>query len=416
MPSLRKPEIMAPAGDFTCLQAALQAGADAVFFGVETFTMRARADAFSTDDLPKIVQTCRKAGAKAYLTLNTLVYENEIERLDTILYAARRAAVDAIIAWDFAACERVKAHGLRLFLSTQFSLANSAAVRFAVRHTGAERVVLAREVSLEDLRSIRRELDEQGFAETEIEVFVHGAMCVSISGRCYLSYDKEGKSGNRGECTQPCRREYAIHENGGDTAFTMGENYLLSPQDLCVLPFLEKLIESGVQSFKIEGRNRSPEYVHAVTKAYREGVDLYVAEKDTPGFAERWEAWKQQAVAVVEKVYNRGFSSGFYLGKPADQWTDKPGSKATERKVYIGKVLNYFPKSAIAQVLLESAPLAEGEELQFQGPTTGVVPLRCPRLHFDDGETASADKGSSPTIAVPAKVRRNDKLYRLEAR
>lgn len=408
----KKLELLAPAGHFTCLTAALKSGADAVYFGAENFNMRSQS-AFTDADLPKITGQAHATGAKAYLTVNTIVYEDERSVLDELLPRAAKAGVDAIIAWDPAVLLAARRCGLPVMLSTQASVANTTALRFYHESLGVNRAVLARECTLEQIRQIRTELDENGLASVELETFAHGAMCVAVSGRCFMSYHQYGKSANRGECLQPCRREYTVSAKDGDLAFDLGLDYVMSPKDLCTLPFIEQLIEAGVHSFKIEGRNRNPEYVSLVTTAYRRVLDYCMTHPDNP--APDWEdglaTLKAEEMTRLESVYHRGFSDGFYHGQPANAWSDAGGSAASHRKFHLGRVLNYYAKSGIAHIRVENHGIKMGEEIMVQGPTTGVVALPCPEMRMEEQILTAAQPGDEITFPVPEPVRRNDRVY-----
>lgn len=410
----RIPELLAPAGDWKNLGAALEAGADAIYFGVRGLNMRAGARNFTVRDLPRIVATCHEAGAKAYLALNVLVMEGELARLDKVLRSASAAGVDAVIASDFAVITRARELGLAVHASTQMSVANSATLA-ALHGLGVERFVLARECSLKDLRRMRtalsRRLGKRVAAAVELELFAHGAMCVSVSGRCFMSEHECGKSANRGACTQPCRREYRIVAERGGSEWVVGKDYVLSPKDLCTLPFLEQLIEAGADSLKIEGRLRSPEYVAVVVGAYRRVLDFYAARRGKRGWREDFEALKRKETERVGEVYNRGFSAGFYQGKPVGEWARTEGNKATKRRVLVGTVLNFFRKPSVAHVAVQVAALAEGDELLFEGPTTGFFMQKAGALQSGGAAAARVEAGGEATLVVERLVRPGDKVY-----
>jgi putative protease len=412
--SFPQPEIMSPAGDWVSLRAALDAGCNAAYFGVQGFNMRARADNFTAASLGRIVRLCHAAGARAYLALNTIIYEAELGKIRSLLARAQAAGVDAIICWDFSVIEASRSLGLPVFASTQMSVSNSSALLALYRRFGIKRFVLARECSLDDMKQIRRKLANELAAqapEIEIEVFAHGAMCVSVSGRCFLSQFEHGKSANRGECLQTCRREFIVHDVLRGHELTLGNKYILSPKDLCVLPFIEKLIEAGASSFKIEGRSRSPEYVSTVTSAYRRAVDFYVEHMRDPDFTSRFDALKNQLMGDVARVYNRGFSSGFYLGKPRDQWHEVEGSLATTRKEYCGVVTNFYKQRAATEIRVESTEFAPGDEIMFQGATTGVVAQKVESIEMHRQQVDRARKGTSVAVKTGRQIRRGDKVY-----
>ena len=416
--SVKAPEILAPAGEWSSLHAALDAGCDAVYFGVEGLNMRAGARNFQLADLPAITRRCHHRGCRAYLTLNTLVFDREIETVETLLQAAADAGVDAVIASDLAVIEAARAHALEVHVSTQMSVSNSRTLLLLHRQFGVRRFVPARECTLADLVRMRRALtasDPQAAAAIELEVFAHGAMCVSVSGRCFLSQFQTGTSANRGECQQPCRREYRIEATDEDAmAFELGPDYVMSPQDLCTLPFLEQLIEAGVASLKIEGRGRSPEYVGIVTRAYREVAACYLASRREDGFAARYARLKALHLERMRGVYNRGFSSGFYMGKPLDAWTRGNGSLATRRKTYAGLVTNYYRQLGVAEVHLQGGDVQVGDTVYFIGDTTGALEQRVDSMQVEHEPVTVARKGMHVAIRTTGKVRRNDKLYVVE--
>ncbi|MEI8233601.1 MAG: U32 family peptidase [Verrucomicrobiota bacterium] len=410
----RKPELMAPAGNAACLAAALQAGADAVYFGVRGFNMRANYRNFLPSQMPRIAAQCHAAGARAYLALNTIVYEHELPKVDRLLQAAAAAGIDAVICWDLAVVQKAAALGLPVALSTQMSLSNSESLAFFYRTFGVRRFVLARECSLAQIRAIRRALKKTlgaAAGEIELELFAHGAMCVSLSGRCFLSQDRFGKSGNRGECLQPCRREYRITDVEGEISYRLADTYLLSPEDLCTMPFLDRLLESGVSSLKIEGRARTPEYVATVTSAYRQAIDFYVARKGKPGFLEAFEALKARLMTGLDGVYHRGLSSGFFLGRPVGQWSGVRGSRAGKSKRLVGEVVNYYRKAGAAEILIRNAGFALGDELLIQGPSTGSVRVRADSIQIEHAAQERAERGQRVALAVGAHVRPRDRVF-----
>jgi len=396
-----KPELMAPAGDWTMLRAAVKSGADAVYFGVDKLNMRAKAKNFSVEELPEISKFCKSKKTNTYLTLNTIVFEDEIDEADKIISAAKKAKIDRIICSDLAVAELCNNNKIPFCISTQSSISNSLAAS-VYKKLGAARIVLARECSLEEIKKIRENTD------LEIEAFIHGAMCIAVSGRCFMSHHLFGQSANRGECVQPCRREYEIYDTATDKSLIIGDDYVLSPKDLCAIEFIDQLIEAGIDSFKIEGRKRSPEYVAKVVSVYRNAIDLYYQKKLT---VEN----KKEFLKELETVYNRGFSSGFYFGKPSsEEYAGVNGSKATTRKVYVGKVLNYFRKPHAAHVLIESGKIKLNDELLIIGETTGVVEMKLNKLNVNDKPAISAKKGNEVTFISTELIRKNDKVYLLE--
>ena len=409
------PEILSPAGNWTSLEAAIRAGCDAVYFGIGALNMRASARNFSVEELPAIVARCREAGVRCYLALNTIVYEHELPLLDASLDAARDAGVNAIIASDIAVVDGARARGIEVHISTQMSVSNSRGLAHLFRTFGIRRFVLARECTLEAVVQIRHALAESLGRDAdaiELEAFAHGAMCVSVSGRCFMSESQYGKSANRGECLQPCRREYRVTNTEEGETFDLGTHHVMSPKDLCTLPFVERLIDAGIVSLKIEGRNRSPEYVSTVTRAYREVVDAYVSgNPEKPEFADGFAALKQEHLARIDRVYHRGYSSGFFMGKPVDAWTLSGNSQATAHKAYVGLVTNYYSRVGVAEVRVQDHTICNGDTVMFQGPTTGVVEQVVESMQVEHADVSEVDKGMSVAIKVAEPVRRNDKLY-----
>ncbi len=403
-----KPELMSPAGDWTMLSAVVNAGANAVYFGVDKLNMRTKASNFKIDELTEVVSFCKKNNVKTYLTLNTIVFEEELDEVDEIILASKKSGVDRIICWDLAVAMKCKEHKIPFCISTQASVSNFASAGF-YKSIGAVRIVLARECSLEEIKKIRNKTD------LEIEAFIHGAMCVAISGRCFMSHHLFGKSANRGECIQPCRREFSvsaepsldkeIYDTATKKSMLIGDDYVLSAKDLCTIEFIDKLIESGINSFKIEGRKRSPEYAAKVTSVYRRAIDLYYKKELT-------DEVKKDFLKELEEVYNRGFSSGFYFGKPSSEdYADIYGSKATTKKEYIGKVLNYYKRSKIAYIKLETGKLKTDDEIMITGPTSGVVNIKLEKILLEEEEIDNAVKGDNVTFNCKELVRHNDSVY-----
>jgi putative protease len=392
---------MAPAGDWTMLRAAVKAGADAVYFGVNKLNMRAKARNFSIEELPEISKFCKSKKVKSYLTLNTIVFEDEIAEAEQIIKAAKKTKIDRIICWDLAVAELCHKHKIPFCISTQGSVSNSLAASI-YKKLGAVRIVLARECSLEEIKKIRKN------TKLEIEAFIHGAMCIAVSGRCFMSHHLFGQSANRGECIQPCRREYEVYDTAAKKSILIGDDYVLSPKDLCTIEFIDQLIETGIDSFKIEGRKRAPEYVATTVSVYRKAIDLYYKKKLT---AEK----KKEFLKELETVYNRGFSKGFYFGKPSSEdYAGVEGSKATTRKVYVGKVLNYFKKPKVAQVLLETGQIKLKDQLLITGETTGLVEMTLDKLFVNEKSVKAAKKEDEVTFVTSELVRRNDKVYLIE--
>ncbi|MEG8946739.1 U32 family peptidase [Rosettibacter firmus] len=395
-----KPELLAPAGDWSMLNAAIKAGADAIYFGVESLNMRAMAKNFELKDLKEISNICKKNNIKAHLTLNSIIFEDELQELDRIISAAKDAGIDMIIGWDLSVLQKCKEYEMPFCISTQASISNSEAAKF-YKNLGAKRIVLARECTLDKIIEIKNKVD------IEIETFVHGAMCVAISGRCFMSHEVFNKSANRGECLQPCRREYEIVDKDEKFSLIIGDGYVLSPKDLCTVDFIDRLIEAKIDAFKIEGRKRSPEYIYKVVSVYRNAIDLYYENKLTSEI-------KSKFFEELSKVYNRGFSPGFYFGTPGEEgFTDAYGSKATTRKVYVGKVLNYYKKNKIAYVKIEAGELNVGDSIYIIGNTTGVVELTIEEMMQENDKLQKAERGNEITFPCKELVRENDKVYKI---
>jgi putative protease len=405
---------MAPAGDMPSLRAALNAGADAVYFGASIFNMRSRAKNFSADQMLEIVKICHENKAKAYLTLNTIIFETELEQARSLVKLAAEADVDAIICWDFSIAEFAGDYGIPIFFSTQASVSNSASIQMLYKNFGIKRFVLARECTLEEIELIKRNLTEKGLADKiELEVFIHGAMCVSVSGRCFLSHFHFGDSGNRGNCRQPCRREYEISEVRDGKSYLLGKDYIMSPKDLCTLPFLEKILEAGPESLKIEGRGRSPEYVSIVTGCYRQFIDFYYENCKLQDFANNLEKLKKILIKKLDSVFNRGFSDGYFMGRQIESWTGGNGSKATHRKVQIGIVTNFYKKPMVAEIKVEDNGFTANEELMFIGNTTGVAFLKAVSIEQKGRRIDIAAPGNFVGVKLDQIVRRNDRVFKM---
>jgi len=405
-------EIMAPVGSYEALAAAIQAGADSVYFGVGKLNMRSASAAnFDLDDLARIVRTAHDAGVKTYLTVNTVVYEDEIRTVHEVIDRAKAEGVDAIIATDMAAILYARRVGVEVHISTQSNISNSEAVKFFSQW--ADTVVLARELTLEQVARIHREIAENDIRGprgelVEIEMFAHGALCMSISGKCYLSLYETGCSANRGACRQLCRRKYTVTDQETGAALDVDGQYVLSPKDLCTIDFLDRFVAAGVRVLKIEGRARGAEYAKRVVECYDRALRAIEAGTYTPEFAA---GLKER----LQTVFNRGFWEGYYAGRPVAEHSTHYGSAATRRKVYVGKVTNFFKKLSVAEVLVEAAPLHAGEEIFFMGPTTGVAEQRLDELHGPDGTPVpSVVQGQLCAIHTPGLIRRGDRLYKFE--
>lgn len=402
-------ELMAPAGSYEALRAAVQAGADAIYFGVGQLNMRSKSAAnFTLDDLEEIVRIAREAGVKSYLTVNTVVYEDELRQMHELIDRARMAGVDAVIASDIAAILYARRTGVEVHISTQCNVTNSEAAKFYAQW--ADVVVLARELSLDQIGRIAREIADQRICgpsgePLRIEMFAHGALCMAVSGKCYLSLHETGCSANRGACRQICRRKYLLTDAETGAQLLTEGRYILSPKDLCTVDFLDRFLAAGVRVLKIEGRARGAEYVRRVVSCYDRALRAMEAGTYTPELAA---TLKQE----LETVFNRGFWQGYYAGAPMAEHTEHYGSSATRRKVYVGKVTNFFKKPSVAEVYVEAAPVARGEELFFQGPTTGIVELTAdPYVGNKPAEEAS--QGCFCSFRTPSLVRRGDQLYKM---
>ncbi len=406
-------ELIAPAGDMTCLITALKAGADAVYFGAEGYNMRAGSGNFTSAEFSAVKALCASYNAKAYLALNTIVYDGELKKMTQSISAAKAAGIDALICSDMAVIEACKSAALPFHISTQASVSNYNAVKFYAS-LGATMVVLARELTLEQVRHITGKIKSDKL-DVRIECFVHGAMCVAVSGRCFMSQEVFGRSANRGQCVQPCRRQYIITDPEEHEELELGTDYVMSPKDLCAVEFLDVLIDAGISGFKIEGRSRSPEYVQATTSAYRRALDLCTRHRSDADFRSRY---SNLAIALKEElaqVYNRGFSTGFYFGKPLDAWTREYGSLAQEKKTYIGDIIKYYPKAGVAELHIRARGLKRGNKLSILGPKTGVLTVMADTFFTNDLPDMDAVKGDNVTIKC-ATVRKNDKVYLLEKR
>lgn len=403
-------EIMAPVGSYESLMAAIAAGANSVYFGVEGLNMRARSSSnFTLDDLARIVATTKEHGLKSYLTVNTILYDDDLPVMRAVIDRAKTEGVSAIIASDQAAILYARSQGVEVHISTQLNVSNTETVRFYAQW--ADVVVLARELSLPQIEQIHKNIVEQnivgvGGEQVKIEMFAHGALCMAVSGKCYLSQHEAGCSANRGACRQICRRSYELKDRDTGEEIIMENRYLLSPKDLCTISFLDKFIGAGVRVLKIEGRARSGEYVKRVCECYNEAIEAII---DGTFSEEKTAAWEQR----LSTVFNRGFWGGYYQGSPVVELSTNYGSSATKRKVYVGKVTNYFKKLSVAEVLIEAAPLDKGDELIFMGETTGVIEMYADEIYVDLKPTDSATQGTYCSLKTPELVRRGDKMYKL---
>lgn len=401
-------EIMAPVGCWESLAAAIQAGADSVYFGIEHLNMRARSSAnFTTEDLHRIVAICRDAHVKTYLTLNTVMYPEDLALMHEIVNHAKSAGVDAIIASDIAVMQYANAQDVEVHLSTQLNIANTDALRFYAQF--ADVVVLARELNMQQVASIHQDIVAQQICGkhgqlVRLEMFCHGALCMAVSGKCYLSLHNMNSSANRGACMQVCRRGYTVRDKESDIELDIDNQYIMSPKDLKTIHFINKLLEAGVSVFKIEGRARGPEYVKTVVECYREAIESYYNGTYN---SDKIAIWDER----MSRVFNRGFWNGYYLGQRLGEWTKDYGSKATRRKVYVGKCTNYFKNINVAEFLVEAAVVHQGDELLVTGETTGAYECVATEIRVDLKPAAMADKGEYFSLKTDTPLHRGDKLY-----
>lgn len=407
---LKKMELLAPCGSWESFTAAIQAGCNAVYFGIEQLNMRSQSSInFTTDDLEKISEIARKHNIRTYITLNTIVYDHDVKLMETIVDKAKACQIDAIIASDHAVMAYAKKVGMPIHISTQANITNISTVEFYAHF--ADVMVMARELTLEQVKQIVREIQRRQIKGpsgnlVKIEIFGHGALCMAVSGKCYLSLHSNFASANRGACIQNCRKTYTVIDKEDGNELEIDNEYIMSAKDLCTIDFLDKIVDTGISVLKIEGRGRSVDYVYTATKCYREAIDaieqgMYTSEKVT--------AWKEQ----LATVFNRGFWDGYYLGKKMGEWNNEYGSKATKKKIYIGKGLKYFSKNEIGEFQLESHDLSIGDEFMISGPTTGVVQGTVSELRVADQALQSVKKGEVFSFPVKSKIRPSDKLYKI---
>lgn len=403
-------EIMAPVGSHESLAAAIQAGAGSVYFGIEKLNMRAHsASTFTVNDLREIAETCNSRGIKTYLTVNTIIYGEDIPLMREIVDAAKAAGISAVIASDVAVMTYCNSIGQEVHLSTQLNISNIEALKFYAQF--ADVVVLARELNLDQVADIYRQIEEQHICgpsgeQIRIEMFCHGALCMAISGKCYLSLQNANRSANRGECVQICRRSYRVTDMETGNELEIDNKYIMSPKDLKTVRFIDRMMKSGVRVFKIEGRARGPEYVYTVVKCYREAIQSVL---DGTFTEEKKDAWDER----LATVFNRGFWDGYYQGQTFGEWNKNYGSAATERKVYCAKGIKYFSKLGVAEFQVEASEFSVGDKLLITGPTTGVIYLDCTEIRYDLKPVDTALKGQRVSIPVPEKVRPSDKLFKI---
>ena len=401
-------EIMSPVGSFESLASAIQAGAGSVYFGLGKLNMRAGSTVnFTEEDLGSITELCQQHNVKSYLAVNTIMYDSDIAEMHRIIDLAKQKNITAIIASDTAVLEYALQQGVEIHASTQLNISNIEAVKFFAKYCDV--VVLARELTLDKVAYIHQQIREQNIRGPKgglvrIEMFVHGALCMAVSGKCYLSLHELGRSANRGACLQVCRRAYTVKDRESDITLDVENEYIMSPKDLCTVGFIDKILAAGVEVLKIEGRARPPEYVKTVTQVYHEAVKAVEEDSFTE---EKAQAWKQR----LSEVFNRGFWDGYYLGQRLGEWNNIHGSKAKYHKEFVGTVNNYFSRCGAAEIYMNSGKISVGDRVLIIGPTTGTIDITLSEIRFDDRQSDSAKKGDVISIPVPEKVRRSDKLY-----
>ena len=403
-------EIMAPVGSHDSLSAAFQAGADSVYFGVESLNMRSHsANHFSISDLKDIASLCRHNGVKSYLTVNTVIYDSDIAQMEQIINAACEAGISAVIASDIAVIAYCRKKDMEVHLSTQLNISNTEALRFYSQF--ADVAVLARELNLEQVKNIYDNIISQDIRgpkgdPIKIEMFCHGALCMAVSGKCYMSLDNLNHSANRGQCLQVCRRGYTVRDIETGTELDIDNKYIMSPKDLKTIRFLDRMIDAGVKVFKIEGRARGPEYVLTVVKCYKEAIQAIVDGTFTETKKDEWDK-------RLTTVFNRGFWDGYYLGQKLGEWNKKYGSLASERKVYAGRGVKYYSKLGVGEFVIEAAEIHKGDKLLVTGPTTGAVYFHADEIRYDMNAVETAEKGWHISLPVDVKIRKSDKLFRI---
>ena len=401
---------MSPVGSYESLRAAIQGGADAVYFGVGNLNMRSRsANNFTLDDLRQITDICRQHSTRTYLTVNTIIYNHEIDEMRQLLDLAKQCGVSAVIASDMAVITYANSIGLEVHISTQCNISNTEAVRYFSQF--ADVMVTARELPLKQVAEITEFIKNNDIRGPkgeliEIEVFAHGALCMAVSGKCYLSLDNYNHSANRGQCLQLCRRQYRVQDIETGLELAIDNKYIMSPKDLCTITFLDKIVKAGVRVLKIEGRGRSADYVKTVTRCYREALD---AIADGTYTQERIAQWMER----LKTVYNRGFWDGYYLGRTTGEWTERYGSQATQTKEYIGKITNYYTKLGVAEIKMESGELAVGDKFMITGATTGVYEATADEIRVDLKPVSKTVKGDDCSIATTEPIHRGDKVYKI---
>ncbi|WP_179375536.1 peptidase U32 family protein [Winogradskyella wichelsiae] len=403
-------ELMAPAGNFESLQAALDNGADSIYFGVEQLNMRARASVnFTLDDLQEIVKRCEAKNVRSYLTLNTIIYDHDLSIVKTLIKKAKEANITAVIAMDQAVIAVAREHGMEVHISTQINVTNIETVKFYALF--ADTMVLSRELSLRQVKHITEQIEKEQIKGPsgrliEIEIFGHGALCMAVSGKCYMSLHSSNSSANRGACKQNCRKKYTVIDQETGFEMELDNEYIMSPKDLCTIDFLDEIAEAGVKVLKIEGRGRAPEYVAKVIKCYRDAIDSVANDTYSK---EKVISWMQD----LEKVYNRGFWSGYYLGQKLGEWSTGSGSHAVQKKVYLGKGTHFYPKAKIGEFKIEAYDITVGDTVLVTGPTTGAKEMEVTEMMVNDLKSEKGSKGDVITIPLNFRIRASDKLYKI---
>jgi len=403
-------EIMAPAGSWQSLHAAIQGGANSVYFGIEQLNMRAKSsNNFTLKDLVEIAELCNKNNIKNYITLNTIIYDHDLILMKKIVDTAKQTGITAIIASDQAVISYAASINMEVHISTQTNITNIEAIRFFAQF--AEVVILSRELSLLQIKEITKEIEKQQIKGpsgnlVQIEIFVHGALCMAVSGKCYLSLHTSNSSANRGACIQNCRKTYTVTDKEDGHQFDIDNEYIMSPKDLCTIGFLDQVLDSGINILKIEGRGRSPEYVKTTTQSYREAADAYLEGTYNKEKVKGW-------INKLETVYNRGFWDGYYLGQKMGEWTGIHGSKASKKKIYLGKAKNYFTKIQVAEFDLETQQLKEGDNILITGRTTGIIESVVGEIRLNNKQVKSVKKGDNFSMKLVHTVRPSDKLYKI---
>ena len=401
---------MAPAGSFDSMQAALDNGADSIYFGVEQLNMRARASInFTIDDLPEIAKRCSEKGVRTYLTLNTIIYDHDLSIVKTLIKEAKKANISAVIAMDQAVIQVARTEGMEVHISTQINITNIETLRFYAMF--ADTIVLSRELSLRQVKFITDQIEKDQIKGpsgrlVEIEIFGHGALCMAVSGKCYMSLHSHNSSANRGACKQNCRKKYTVIDQETGFEMELDNEYIMSPKDLCTIDILDQVVDAGIKVLKIEGRGRAPEYVAQVVKSYRNAIDSI---EDGTFDKDKVITWMKE----LGKVYNRGFWNGYYLGQKLGEWSSESGSHATQKKVFLGKGVHYFPKAKVGEFKIDAYGMKIGDTVLITGPTTGAEEFELKNMLVNDKESTEAKKGDSVTIKLDFRIRESDKLYKI---